>query len=164
MLKLTDWRFLAAIALTLSSAAAIAHDYSAGDMHIDHPWARPTLAATVPAAVYFDMRNHGNADDRLIAAATDRADHVELHASIKDHETGTVKMRLAEDGVAAPAGQTVSMATGSYHIMLIGLEKPLKEGERFPMTLTFEQAGEVEVMIHVEDREAGAHEHHHAGH
>ena len=161
MLKLTDWRLLAAMALTLSSAAAIAHDYSSGDLHIDHPWARPTPAATVPAAVYFDMRNHGTADDRLIAAATDRAEHVELHASIKDHETGTVKMRLAEGGVAAPAGQTVSMETGSYHIMLIGLETPLKEGERFPMTLTFEQTGEIEVMIHVEDRETEGDGHHH---
>lgn len=162
-MKLTNWRVFAALALTFSSAAVMAHDYKAGELHIEHPWARPTLTAVVPAAVYFEIANHGAADDRLISASTGRADHVELHASIKDAETGSVKMRVAKDGIATRVGETLSMETGSYHIMLIGLGEPLKEGESFPMRLTFEKAGEVEIMINVEDREAKA-SNHHTGH
>lgn len=158
-LKLTDWRVFATLALTFSSAAAMAHEYKAGELHIDHPWARPTMTAVVPAAVYFELANHGEADDRLIAASTERADHVELHASIKDEETGSVKMRVAKDGIATHAGKTLSMETGSYHVMLIGLGEPLKEGESFPMRLTFEKAGEVDIIINVEDRETKAADH-----
>lgn len=157
---------MATLALTFSSAVfsmgSVAHDYKAGELHIDHPWARPTINAVVPAAVYFELANNGKADDRLIAASTERAEHVELHASFKDEETGAMKMRVAQDGVPAPAGKTASLETGSYHIMLIGLREPLKAGDTFPMWLVFEKAGEVEVIINVEDRETkGAGHHHH---
>ncbi len=159
------WRALARLclalaataALTVSSAvftiSAIAHDYAAGAVHIDHPWARPTLTARTPAAVYFDIRNRGDADDRLVAASAARAAHVELHASLKDAGTGAVRMRPAKEGVLARAGRTLSMETGGYHVMLIGLDAPLKAGDAFPMTLTFEKAGDIDVTVKVEDRE-----------
>ena len=166
---LTNWRVLAALALTAASAfftlKAIAHDYAAGALRIDHPWAPPTMTARVPAAAYFDIRNDGNTDDRLVAASTDRAAHVELHASFKDAQTGVMKMRVARNGVPARAGDTLSMEGGSYHVMLIGLDAPLTAGEAFAMTLTFEKAGEVEVIVKVEDRKpGGGHKDRHGGH
>lgn len=161
-LKRIHCSWLAAFALTFASAAAFAHDYAKADLHIDHPWARPTRVATLPAAVYFDIENRGEADDRLIAARTDRAAHVELHLS-EMTEDGRATMRVAKDGFIAPAGSETSLEAGHFHVMLIGLDGALKEGESFPMVLTFEKAGEVEVIINVEDRQSEAdsgHAHH----
>ena len=145
-----NWRVLAALALTLASIVfsfkALAHGYDKGDLHIDHPWARATMNTSVPAAVYFDIRNAGAVDDRLLSAWASRAEHVELHASVKDPGTGAVKMRRAVDGLAAPAGETMSLNTGSYHVMLIGLKAPLTTGEVFPMKLIFEKAGPAELL------------------
>lgn len=160
--ELFGWRLWSAIALTMSSMAAIAHDYAKDELVIDHPWARPSFTAQVPAAVYFEIINNGAADDRLIAATAERAEHVELHVTETDEE-GVSKMRVLKDGVLAPAGKTTSMEHGAYHVMLIGLDKKLEEGEEFPMVLTFEKAGSVEVLVQVEDQEtdeAADHAHH----
>lgn len=150
--------FIAA-ALSVFSAIAFAHEYAAGEIKIDHPWARPSRIATIPAAVYFDILNNGNEQDRLVAATTERAAHVELHVT-EMNEDGIAKMRHLKEGIVAPADSRTSMETGAYHVMLIDLKGALVEGERFPMTLTFEKAGEVEVIINVEDREAKTSEHH----
>lgn len=160
-MKRTIWQFTAALALTFSSMAALAHEYVKERLLIEHPWARPSLAAHVPAAVYFDIVNKGEDGDRLIAAKAARAEHVELHVSETD-DKGVVRMRPLKDGLAAPAGETVSMETGAYHVMLIGLDAKLMAGESFPLILTFDKAGDIEVEVKVEDRkpEAAAHLHH----
>lgn len=151
----------AALALTFSSFAAIAHEYAKADLLIEHPWARPTLSASVPAAVYFEIVNSGDVDDKLIAASSARAEHIELHKTEMNAQN-IAKMSMVKDGIAAPADATTSMETGAYHVMLIGLANPLKAGEEFPMTLTFERAGDIEVIIKVEDREKSnsGHDHH----
>jgi len=148
-----------ATAFSMFSAIAFAHEYTAGEINIDHPWARPSRVATIPAAVYFDIVNNGSEEDRLIAAKTARAAHIELHVTEMTEE-GVAKMRHLKEGISAPADARTSMETGAYHVMLIGLDGALVEGERFPMTLTFEKAGEVEVIINVEDREAEKPSHH----
>jgi len=153
--KLFNWRIVVSFALTLFSAAALAHEYAKADIFIDHPWARPGKAATVPAAVYFEIVNRGEAGDRLLSAKSARAEHVELHVSEKS-ETGIVSMRLLKDGLTVDGLAKVSMETGSYHVMLIGLEGKLRLGESFPMTLNFEKAGEIEILVHVEDRQMKA--------
>lgn len=156
--------FSAAMALSLVSAIAFAHDYAKDALLIDHPWARPTLSAVAPAAVYFDIVNRGGEDDKLLSVKTGRAKHVELHVTETDDD-GVASMKMLKDGLTAPAKKTVSMETGSYHVMLIGLDAALKEGEAFPLTLTFEKAGEVEVIVKVENRtpeqEAAEHHSHH---
>lgn len=152
-------QFFIAAALSMFSAIAFAHEYESGDIKVDHPWARPSRVATIPAAVYFDILNNGNEQDRLVAATTGRAAHVELHVT-EMNENGVAKMRHLKEGIIAPANARTSMETGTYHVMLIDLDGGLVEGENFPMTLTFEKAGEVEVIINVEDREAKTSEHH----
>jgi len=141
---------LLALACALSGAAS-AHDFTKNGIFVDHPWARPSMAAHVPAAVYLEIANRGDADDRLVSAKTDRAEHVEIHLS-QTGDDGVVRMRPAEGGVAAPAGETISMETGAYHIMLIGLDGKLEAGQTFPLVLSFEKAGDIEVAVKVEDR------------
>ncbi|MEZ5893968.1 MAG: copper chaperone PCu(A)C [Parvularculaceae bacterium] len=147
--------FAAALALTLWSITAIAHEYEKDAILIAHPWARPSMAAHVPGAMYFDIVNKGEEGDRLLAVKTLRAEAAEIHKSTTSPE-GLVSMELQKDGVAAPAKSTVSFETGAYHVMLIGLKGKLTAGESFPVTLVFEKAGEVEVTVKVEDRDARA--------
>ncbi|MEX6633980.1 copper chaperone PCu(A)C [Hyphococcus lacteus] len=157
-LRFFDPRFIATILLTLSSATALAHEFTQGGILVEHPWARPTHAKTVPAAVYFNVVNKGEGPDRLLSVTTTRAKNVEVHKTMID-DKNIARMRPVVDGLTIPAGATVSMETGSYHVMLIGLDAPLKAEERFPVTLTFEKAGEIDVEIVVEDREAAKVDH-----
>ena len=62
---------------------------------------------------------------------------------------GTMQMRELAGGLPIPADGTAVLKPGSYHVMLIGLKKPLKEGETFPLTLTFEKAGKITVDVPV---------------
>ena len=62
-------------------------------------------------------------------------------------DNGVMKMRELTDGLAIPAGGTVALKPGSYHVMLIGLKKPLAAGDLFPLTLNFEKAGNVSVTV-----------------
>ena len=94
------------------------------------------------------ITNNGSAPDRLVSATTSVADHVEIHEMTMANDVMT--MRKIDSGVAVPPGKTVSFVPGSYHLMLVGLKAPLKEGDRVKATLTFEKAGPVEVTINVE--------------
>lgn len=142
--------------------AANAHDYSAGDLKIDHPWARATPGAITTGAVYLSVTATGAAPDRLVAAATPRAAKAELHTQIMDGDV--MKMR-ALSAIEINPGEPTMLKPGGMHIMLVGLTAPLREKDRFPLTLTFEKAGKVEVEVLVESagaRDAGhdAHSNH----
>ncbi|WP_085122447.1 copper chaperone PCu(A)C [Tistlia consotensis] len=139
----------AALALLIAMlAVAQAHEYQLGQLHIDHPWARASAGPAPTGAAYLTIDNKGTQADRLIAVETPAAKRAEIHQSLM--EGGVMKMRAVEGGLALPAGASTALAPGGYHVMLMGLVKPLKEGESFPMTLTFEKAGKVEVEITVE--------------
>jgi copper(I)-binding protein len=127
---------------------AIAHDYKAGDLVIDHPWARATAPQQANGAAYLTVTNDGGAADRLIEAQSPVAGRVELHTHEVDSE-GVMRMREV-DGIDLPAGETIALRPGGLHVMLIGLGDRLVEGEAFALTLVFEQAGPVEVEVQVE--------------
>lgn len=136
--------------------ATQAHDYKKGDLHIDHPWARPTPPSAKNGALYMEVRNGGAQSDTLTAVKTTLAAAVELHATL--NEDGVMKMRRIEHGVEVPAGGSVKFEPGGFHVMLIGLAEPLQEGARHPVTLVFQKAGEISVDIKVEKGPAsGAH-------
>jgi len=145
----------AAVAATLASPA-FGHDYQLGALKIGHPWARATVAAN--GGAFLSVDNTGATADRLLRASTDVAAKTELHTHIKDGDI--MRMRPVE-AIDLPAGKKVMLEPGGYHVMLLGLKKPLKEGERFPLTLEFEKAGKVTVEIAVDKPGAGAAEHKH---
>ncbi|WP_411820456.1 copper chaperone PCu(A)C [Hyphococcus formosus] len=153
-LKFFDLRVVFTVLLTLLSATALSHEFTKAGLLVEHPWARPTHAKSVPAAIYFNVVNKGEGDDRLLSVKSARAKAVEIHHTEVD-ENNIARMRPLKGGLAIPAGETISMETGGFHVMLIGLDAPLKKDERFPVVLNFEKAGEVTVEILVEDREAG---------
>jgi len=141
---------LAAAALTAFGSPADAHDYSVGDLKIEHPWAKPSLKGVPNGAGYMTITNRGETDDTLLAAAADVSSAVELHTmSMTD---GVMRMRQLEGGVPLPAGETVKLEPGGLHVMFIGLKQTLTAGESVPVTLTFEQAGTLEIEVNIEDQ------------
>ncbi len=152
---------LAVLAVGMFAAAANAHDYSFGDLRITHPWAKSSLKGVPNSAAYMTITNTGETDDTLVAAATDVSEAVELHTMTM--EDGVMRMRRLENGVPAPAGETVGLEPGGKHIMLIGLKNRLEAEETFAMTLTFERAGEHRIEVVVRDRKPDAGESHNHG-
>jgi copper(I)-binding protein len=75
---------------------------------------------------------------------------VELHSMSMD---GNVMKMRHIDAIDLPAGQTIELKSGGLHLMLMGLKAPLKDGDRLPMTLKFEKAGSIEVIVNVEKAE-----------
>lgn len=140
---------LAGMAVLAGISPGLTHDYRHGALTIEHPWARATTPNAPTGAVYMVIENTGDADDRLMGAEGDVAGRIEIHAANLDDE-GVMRMRELEDGLALPAGESVALESGGLHIMLINLESRLVEGERFPLTLTFDGAEEITVDIQVE--------------
>jgi copper(I)-binding protein len=116
---------------------------------VANAWARASAGAVGTSAVYLTMKSAE--PDRLVAAATPVAGKATLHTSM--NESGIMRMRPIE-GVPLAPGQPTTLQPGGIHIMLEQLKQPLKEGDRFPLTLTFEKSGTKQVEVAVE--KAGA--------
>lgn len=130
------------------AAPALAQDYKLGSLDIHHPWARPSAGQT--GAAYFIIENKGKADDALVSVESGVADKVQIHDMTMD---GMVMRMRRLEKLPLPAGQTVRVAPGGLHIMLIGLKAPLKDGDMFPMRLVFDKAGPIDVSAHVQTLE-----------
>jgi len=130
----------------LATAQAFAHDFTLGTLKIEHPWARASAGPAPNGAAFMTIHNSGDAD-RLVAATGDVAQRIELHTHMMEGDV--MKMRQVP-AVDVPADGTAALQPGGFHVMLIGLKAPLKEGARFPLTLTFERAGTVTVEVAVE--------------
>ncbi|MGE0667944.1 MAG: copper chaperone PCu(A)C [Sphingomonadales bacterium] len=149
-------RIVALSACILAAPAWAQHDHvvKAGSLEIVHPWSRATPGGAKVAGGYVTVVNKGTAPDRLVGAAA-----ASIAASAEIHETsmtdGVMRMKPAA-GIAVPAGGTLGLKPGSYHIMFMGLKRPLKQGETFAGSLTFEKAGQVDVQFTVEALGAAA--------
>lgn len=135
---------LAALALPV---AVQAHDYKLGDLTIEHPWAPASIGAAKAGAAYMKVVNEGQTSDLLIAVASPAAEHAKLHTHLV--EGGVAKMRPVA-AVEINPGEPAILRPGGLHVMLMGLKAPLKEGDMFPLTLTFERAGTVTVQVIVQ--------------
>ncbi|MBN8488714.1 MAG: copper chaperone PCu(A)C [Burkholderiales bacterium] len=143
-------RSLASLGGLLGLAAVRAHGVRAGDLLIDHPYALPTPAGARTGAVYLrSLGNRGRQTDRLLGASTPLARQVEIHHSVLD-EQQVMRMR-AVPALDIPAGAELQLRHGgAWHLMLIDLTAPLRVGDRFPLKLRFERAGEHEVSVWVQ--------------
>lgn len=137
------------------SSLAVAHEYEAGELHIDHPWSREMPPSAPTAAVYFIIHNKGASADRLLSVDTPFAGKAEMHEHID--QNGLMKMQQVQF-VTVPAGGEATFAPMAYHVMLFNLKQQGKDGERFPLTLHFEKAGAVTVQVAVQ-KEAPAEQH-----
>lgn len=124
-------RLLLASALSLSLAA---HAQSPA-VKVDDPWVRATVAPQKATGAFMQLTSSQAA--KVVAASSPVAGMVEIHEMKMDD--GVMKMR-AVDALPLPAGQAVALKPGSYHVMLMGLQRPIKAGEVVPLTLTVEGA------------------------
>ena len=102
-------------------------------VEVTNAWARATVPGQKVGGVYMDVRSPASA--RLVAASSSAAATAEIHHMRL--ENGVMKMS-AVAGVDLPPGQTVKLAPGGYHVMLIDLKKPLATGDSVPVILTIE--------------------------
>lgn len=137
--------FLAAAAVFLA-APAFAHD----GVHINDPYARTMGEIGASGAIFLEIENHADVDDRLVAAASDVADKVELHTH-KEGADGVMQMMAVPEGFPVTALQAHKLQRGGDHIMLMGLTREVKDGDMISVTLTFEHAGEVVVEVPVDN-------------
>ncbi|MEN9936906.1 MAG: hypothetical protein RLZZ387_3485 [Chloroflexota bacterium] len=110
-------------------------------------WARPAQEGN--GAAYMILSNIGGQADRLVGVSGDVAGALELHTV--ENNNGVMAMRPVE-GIDIPAGGQVELKPGSFHVMMIGLNGELKAGDRIPLTLRFQNAGEVDVMADVRNQ------------
>jgi hypothetical protein len=113
---------------------------------VQQPWARATPGGAKTGVVYMTIVNSGGADDQLVAASTPIAVEAQLHQTSMDN--GVIKMRPIA-ALDLKAGATVKLAPGGYHLMLVNLKQPLKDGDSFPLTLTFAKSGKQDVQVTV---------------
>jgi copper(I)-binding protein len=145
---------LGLIGASLALAACNAPTTS-GSLRIEKAWARTTAPGATTGAGYLTIVNE-TAADRLVGASSPVADKVELHESAMD---GMVMTMRPLGPVEIKAGETLALAPGGRHLMFTGLKQPLVAGQKVPVTLTFEIAGERKVELEV--RNAAPEEHQH---
>lgn len=117
-----------------------------GELEIDHPWARATPPGASVGGGYATVRNAGVEPDKLVGASSPAADHVELHVMSMDN--GVMRMRQMPS-FEVPARGELTLKPGGNHLMFLGLKRPLKAGEKVPLKLRFERAGEVQVQLEI---------------
>jgi copper(I)-binding protein len=124
--------------LALLPVNTAAQEVSKGGVTVVQSWARATAPSAKSGAAFGEIK--AASGDRLVAAKSSAAKRVEIHNHVM--ENGVARMRRV-DGVAIEGGKSVTLHPHGYHIMLIDLVAPLKQGETLPLTLVFEKAGEI---------------------
>jgi copper(I)-binding protein len=129
------------IALVLAAAPFAAH--SAGGLEVLQPWSRPAASGTNGIG-YMVLANHGRAADALEKVESPIAARIEMH---EGSMSGGVMSMKKVDQVPVPAGGETTFGPGSYHLMLIGLTRTLKAGDRAPATLSFASGAKIKVAF-----------------
>lgn len=127
---------MTALALTWPAVAV-------AEVTVSDPWARASIRASRPGAAYLTLRS--DVADQLVGIKSPVAAEVMIHA-VETDAAGTSRMTHL-DRLALEPDVPVMLAPGSMHVMLMGLTEKLEEGAKFPLTLSFQEAGEVTVEV-----------------
>ena len=159
MSTLFKWAGFTASALFIATAAQ-------AQVVVGEPWVRATVPQQNGTGAFMQLTSE--TDTKLVDADSPVAKYVEVHEMAM--EDNVMKMRQIQ-GLELPAGQTVELKPGGYHIMLIDLHGQVKEGEQVPLTLIFEgtdgQRSSIDIQAPVRPlaSPANGHKHHdHGGH
>ncbi len=113
---------------------------------VEAAWSRATPPVSDVGVAYFVVHNPTAERDRIIGIRSPVAGRAKMHTTTMVN--GVMKMRPT-DVVEVLPGDSVSFEPGGRHVMLMGLGMPLKEGDRFPLTVRFERAPPVTVEVTV---------------
>jgi copper(I)-binding protein len=131
--------------LALPAAPRAQGAAAAGDVSATAAWTRAAGEGRTGAG-FMTLRNAAAAPDRVVSASSPAARRVELHTHIRE---GDVMRMRPVPAIELPPGQEVRLAPGGQHLMMIGLTRPLRQGERVPVTLVLERGGRLEVTLDV---------------
>lgn len=120
---------------------------AAGNLELTAGFTRAMLPGQPVGGGFITITNNGGEDDRLVSAISAQAGEVQLHEMAMEGDV--MKMRQLNDGIAIPAGETVELKPGGLHLMFFKVAEPFKEGAVVNVTLTFEKAGAVDVVLPV---------------
>lgn len=117
----------------------------AGNLEVSGGATKAMLPGQPVGGGYVTIKNGGDSDDKLIGVESSVAGRAEIHemAMVND----VMKMRKLDEGIVIPAGQTVELKPGGLHMMFFDVKKPFAEGDKLPVTLIFEKAGKVDVIL-----------------
>jgi copper(I)-binding protein len=138
---------IAALLIIENPQVLMAKSYFFGKLEISNIWARATPGRAATAAVYITrIHNSGEDTDSLISITSNFANKISIHKTIVD--SGIAKMRQVK-ALEIFAGSSVSFKPGGLHIMMVGIQKSLREGDKFQLNLEFKKAGRIEVVVNV---------------
>ena len=147
----------------------------ASSIEVAHPWARATPPGAGAGGGFVTLTNHGDGDDMLLGATSPITERVEIH--IMEMDGDVMRMVPLPGGIELPAGESVTLAPGGLHLMLMELGSPIVEGAPAPVTLEFQHAEPMKIELqvlpvgaspegshHEGSHPKGAHDHGHATH
>ncbi|WP_163880194.1 copper chaperone PCu(A)C [Rhizobium laguerreae] len=133
--------------MDMSAMAGAGDTVKAGDLEISGGFAKAMLPGQPVGGGFFTVKNNGQADDRLVSVSSPAAGEVQIHEMVtKDN---VMRMRQLKDGIAIAAGETIKLEPGNLHLMFQKVKSPFKQGDTVPVTLTFEKAGKVDLVLQV---------------
>ncbi|WP_180682921.1 copper chaperone PCu(A)C [Tepidicella baoligensis] len=132
--------------LIISALLAItAQAWAQVQITVEDAWVRGTVAQQKATGAF--MRLTPSANARLVEASSPVAGVTEIHEMVMEKDV--MKMRQIP-GLDLPAGQTVELKPGGYHVMLMDLKQPLQPGQSVPITLVFEDANKLRFTQQIE--------------
>ncbi|MBY5839413.1 DUF1775 domain-containing protein [Rhizobium leguminosarum] len=142
-----DTSGMAGMDMSGKGAAPAGETVKAGDLEISGGFAKAMLPGQPVGGGFFTVKNNGQVDDRLVSVSSPAAGEVQIHEMVtKDN---VMRMRQLKDGIAIAAGETVKLEPGNLHLMFQKVKTPFKQGDTVPVTLTFEKAGKVDLVLQV---------------
>ncbi|MGM0593969.1 MAG: copper chaperone PCu(A)C [Pseudomonadota bacterium] len=141
----------ALLGLSLLSTTAIAGSHEGHEeegVMVHNAWVRAVPPTAKMSAAYMELKNTTGDDDHLVSAESDVAKNVELH-NVRKKE-GMMEMYQVKS-IGVPSKGSQALKPGSYHVMLIGLNRPLKAGDEVELTLNFMHAGAVTIKAPVQE-------------
>jgi copper(I)-binding protein len=148
MRKIIAMSFGLVLVAGLAGAPVRAEDAKAGDLVISQAWSRATPNGAKIGAGYLTIENKGTTADKLVGVSGDVSPRIEVHEMSMNN--GVMKMRPVDGGLTIDPGKTVKLGPGGFHLMIMDLKNPLKQGDKLPLTLQFEKAGKVAVTLDVQ--------------
>ena len=137
------------LGITLSTstlAQNMSQTVTTNAIKVENAYTRATVPGQQVAGGFMKIENKGASVDQLLSASSPAAGEVQLHEMAM--EGNVMKMRQVKD-IAVPAGGTVELKPGGYHLMFMSLKGPFAAGETVPVKLKFAKAGELEVKLPV---------------
>ena len=148
MKKMIAMSFCAVLIGVIAGSSARAEEVKAGDLVISQAWSRATPNGAKIGTGYFTIENKGTTADKLVGVSGEVSDKIEVHEMSMNN--GVMKMRPVDGGLTIEPGKTIKLAPNGYHLMIMDLKGPLKQGGKVPVTLEFEKAGKVAITLDVQ--------------